>query len=51
MTCAANLQCLVIFADGLIDGIQFIGIGLQLRDKISRNIVLSLHIVTDDPFT
>ena len=50
MTGPAGIQRLIVLAYRLIDGIQFVGIRLQLRNKISRNIVLCLHIVADDPF-
>ena len=43
-------QCLIVFLDGLVNGIQAGRIGLQNIDLIVRDIFLRPHIFADDPF-
>ena len=43
-------QCLIIFFDRLVNGIQAGRIGLQHIDIIVRNIFLGPHILAEDPF-
>ena len=42
-------QCLIVFLDGLVNGIQAGRIGLQQIDLIVRDIILRTHIFSDDP--
>ena len=43
-------QRLVVFFDGLVNGIQTGSVGLQHVDIIVRDIFLGTHIFADDPF-
>ena len=49
ITLVALRQCSVIFFDGLIDGIQPAGVGLQSVYIFIRNIFFRLHVLADNP--